>query len=39
VRLRRIPASAIPETGRDVWLFDEWLEVERWVALRAECFT
>jgi 1-acyl-sn-glycerol-3-phosphate acyltransferase len=32
VRLRRIPASEIPDTGRDRWLFERWVEVDRWIS-------
>jgi 1-acyl-sn-glycerol-3-phosphate acyltransferase len=30
-RLRRIPAAEIPREGRDIWLFEQWLETDRWV--------
>jgi 1-acyl-sn-glycerol-3-phosphate acyltransferase len=32
VRLRRIPASAIPSERRDRWLFERWAEVDRWIS-------
>ena len=32
VRLRRIKASDIPAVGREQWLFEQWLEVEHFVA-------
>lgn len=32
VRLRRIPASAIPREGRDRWLFETWAETDRWIS-------
>lgn len=32
VRLRRIPASEIPQAGRDRWLFERWAEVDRWIS-------
>ncbi len=31
VRLRRVPAADIPETGRDVWLFEQWRQSDAWV--------
>jgi 1-acyl-sn-glycerol-3-phosphate acyltransferase len=31
VRLRRVRAADIPETGRDRWLFEQWRETDRWV--------
>ncbi len=31
VRLRRFPADAIPETGRDRWLYERWGEMDRWI--------
>lgn len=30
-RLRRVPATEIPSTGRDVWLFEQWLHTDAWV--------
>lgn len=36
VRLRRFPASAIPATGRDRWLFERWAEMDRWVGEKLE---
>jgi len=32
VRLRRIPAQAIPREGRDRWLFETWAETDRWIS-------
>ena len=32
VRLRRIPASEIPAEGRDLWLFERWAEMDRWIS-------
>jgi 1-acyl-sn-glycerol-3-phosphate acyltransferase len=32
VRLRRIPAAAIPAQGRDRWLFEKWAEMDRWIS-------
>jgi 1-acyl-sn-glycerol-3-phosphate acyltransferase len=34
LRLRRVAASTIPETGRDVWLFEQWRETDRWISER-----
>ena len=31
VRLRRFPADAIPERGRDRWLYARWSEMDRWI--------
>lgn len=31
VRLRRISAADIPAEGRDIWLFEQWAETDRWV--------
>ena len=31
IRLRRIPASAIPAEGRDRWLFERWAGMDRWI--------
>ncbi len=36
VRLRRIPATEIPEAGRDRWLFERWSEVDRWISAQIE---
>jgi 1-acyl-sn-glycerol-3-phosphate acyltransferase len=37
VRFWRVPAAEIPEAAseRVVWLFDQWLEVDRWIAERS----
>jgi hypothetical protein len=32
VRLRRIPAPEIPAEGRDLWLFERWAEMDRWIS-------
>jgi 1-acyl-sn-glycerol-3-phosphate acyltransferase len=32
VRLRRFPASTIPDEGRDRWLFERWAEMDRWIS-------
>jgi len=32
VRLRRFAAEAIPERGRDQWLFERWSEMDGWIA-------
>jgi 1-acyl-sn-glycerol-3-phosphate acyltransferase len=29
-RIRRIPAAQIPKESLDVWLFEQWLETDRW---------
>lgn len=34
VRLRRVPRAVIPATGRDRWLFEEWLQTDAWVHAR-----
>ncbi len=31
VRLRRVPAAAIPVEGRDRWLFEQWQQTDAWV--------
>jgi hypothetical protein len=31
VRITRIPRASIPSEGRDVWLFERWAELDRWV--------
>ena len=31
VRLRRIPASEIPSSDRERWLFEQWLDTDRWI--------
>lgn len=31
VRLRRFAASEIPAEGRDLWLFERWTEMDRWI--------
>ena len=31
VRLRRFAASEVPAEGRDVWLFERWAEMDRWI--------
>ena len=31
VRLRRFAASEIPAEGRDLWLFERWAEMDRWI--------
>ena len=31
VRLRRITAAEIPSEGRELWLFRQWKETDRWV--------
>lgn len=30
-RLRRVSAAAIPATGRDLWLFEQWRHTDAWV--------
>lgn len=37
VRLWRVPAAEIPrdEAGRRRWLFEQWLELDRWITSRA----
>ena len=32
VRLRRFPAASIPASGRDLWLFERWAEMDDWIA-------
>ncbi|MFN7990115.1 MAG: 1-acyl-sn-glycerol-3-phosphate acyltransferase [Thermoanaerobaculia bacterium] len=32
VRLRRFPASTIPDEGRGFWLFERWAEMDRWIS-------
>jgi len=32
IRLRRIPATAIPASGRNRWLFERWAEMDRWIS-------
>jgi len=34
-RMRRIPASEIPATDRERWLFEMWREMDEWVTSRA----
>jgi 1-acyl-sn-glycerol-3-phosphate acyltransferase len=34
IRLRRVAAGDIPEAGRDVWLFEQWRETDRWISER-----
>jgi 1-acyl-sn-glycerol-3-phosphate acyltransferase len=34
IRLRRVEAKDIPDTGRDVWLFEQWRETDRWISER-----
>jgi 1-acyl-sn-glycerol-3-phosphate acyltransferase len=34
LRLRRVAAGDIPETGRDIWLFEQWRETDRWISER-----
>ena len=36
VRLRRVPAHAIPREGRERWLFEEFAELDRWVDAHLE---
>lgn len=31
VRVRRMAAASIPATARDLWLFEQWREMDRWV--------
>lgn len=31
VRLRRFAASDLPSEGRDLWLFERWAEMDRWI--------
>lgn len=31
VRLRRVAAAEVPQTGRDAWLFERWAELDEWV--------
>lgn len=35
VRVRRIPAHEIPQDERDVWLFQQWRETDRWICDQA----
>ena len=35
VRLRRISAGDIPAQDRDIWLFQQWAETDRWVRAQA----
>lgn len=32
VRLRRFAASQVPAEGRDVWLYERWAEMDRWIS-------
>lgn len=34
LRLRRVAASTVPEEQRDIWLFEQWRETDRWIAER-----
>ena len=38
IRMRRVPAAEIPLTreGRVGWLFDQWAEMDRWVAANGQ---
>ena len=36
VKLRRIPATEIPQAGRDRWLFERWSEVDRWISAQVQ---
>lgn len=31
IKVSRIPNEQIPETDRDAWLYEKWLEVDEWV--------
>lgn len=34
IRQSRVEAKDIPDTGRDVWLFEQWRETDRWISER-----
>lgn len=36
VRCRRIPAQQIPTEDRDLWLFEQWAETDRWIRARGQ---
>lgn len=36
VRCRRIPAEEIPTENRDIWLFEQWAETDRWIRARGQ---
>lgn len=31
IRIRRIKSSNIPKVHRDIWLFQQWSEIDRWI--------